>query len=121
MSTSTQPMARSASKSAIVTPNAGRITTSSGRTASKSNVAARVGLEDLDPHAAQLRVHVRIVDDLADEQQAPVGELAPGLVGVLDRALHAVAEAELACEPDRDVVHDERVVVSRSASTTRPL
>jgi hypothetical protein len=49
-----------------------------------------------DPHPLQASVHVGVVDDLAGEEDAPVGELLPRLVGVLDRALDAVAEAELA-------------------------
>ena len=61
-----------------------------------------------DPHVAELRVHVRIVDDLAGEGDAPIGELGAGLVGVLHRALDAVAEAELAREPDGDRPRVER-------------
>ena len=59
-----------------------------------------------DPHFLEPGVHVRIVDDLADQEDPPVGKLGPGFVGVLDRAIDAVAEAELAREtegerPDR--------------------
>jgi hypothetical protein len=65
--------------------------------------AVRVGHEDLDPHAPEFRVDVRVVDDLANEQQPPIGELPARLIGVLHRALHPVAESELAREADRDV------------------
>ena len=40
-----------------------------------------------------------------------IGKLPPRLIGVLDRALDAVAEAELLREPDGDVLDRERVVV----------
>ena len=110
----TQPSARSVSKSRIVTPNAGRITTSSGDTPREVEhrlaVGVVTGLEDLDPHLAAAAVDVRVVDDLADEEDAPVGELPARLVGVLDRALDAVAEAEFAGEPDRDAADRQRVV-----------
>src|SRR5688500_16694422 len=52
--------------------------------------------EQADAHALEPAVHVRVVDDLAGEEDPAVGELLPRLVGVLDRALHPVAEAELA-------------------------
>ena len=52
--------------------------------------------ENDDVHAPQLLVDVRIVDDLADEEDAPIRELPPRLVRVLHRTLDAVAEAELA-------------------------
>ena len=55
------------------------------------------------PISLQLRVHVRVVDDLARQDRSPVGELAARLVRVLHRALHAVAEAELPRQPDGDV------------------
>src|SRR5260221_12778738 len=41
-------------------------------------------LEDLDAHPAQLRVHVRVVDDVTDEQPAPLGELLTGRICLLD-------------------------------------
>src|SRR6185312_13656321 len=66
--------------------------------------------QNLDAHVAQASVHHRVVDDLADEIDAPIGKLATRLVGVLDRALHAVAEAEFASQPDRDVADLEREV-----------
>ena len=87
------------------------ITTSSGVRPLKSNAPSDRVREDLDPHLAQPVVDVRIVDDLADEKNPPIGEFPARLVGVLDRALDAVAEAEFAGEPDRDVPDHERVVV----------
>ena len=43
---------------------------------------------------AQLVVDVRVVDDLAGEMDPPIGKLLASLVGVVDRAIDAVAEAE---------------------------
>jgi hypothetical protein len=74
-------------------------------------VPVRTRLHDLDAHAAELRVHVRVVDDLASEDEVPIGKFLSSLVGVLDGALDAIAEAELLREADSDVVNDERVVV----------
>ena len=54
------------------------------------------------PMRAQLLVDVRVVDDLAGQVDAPVGKLAPRLVGVVHGAIHAVAEAELAREVHRE-------------------
>jgi len=51
------------------------------------------------------------MNDLADEDDAAVWELAPSLVGVLDSALHPVAEPEFTGEPDRHVPGCERVVI----------
>ena len=48
------------------------------------------------PWRAQPVVDVGIVDDLAGEEDLPVGELEPRLVGVVDGAVDAVAEPELA-------------------------
>jgi hypothetical protein len=39
------------------------------------------------------------VNDLADQQQPTIGELAAGLVGIVDGAINAVAEAEFLGEP----------------------
>ena len=100
VSTSTQPIARSRSKSPMVTPNAGMMTTSSAPIAEKSNSPSSSAGQERDAHGPQLLVHVRIVDDLAHQEQPPVGELEPGLVGVVHRAIHPVAEAELARQPE---------------------
>ncbi len=73
--------------------------------------ARRAGGQDLDPHVAELPVHVRIVDDLAHEDDPPARELAPGLIGVLHRPLDPVAEAELLGQPDGHPPGLERIVV----------
>ena len=52
------------------------------------------------PHRAQLVVDVGVVNDLAHEVEPPVGKLEPGLVRVVHRAIHAVAEPELPGEPE---------------------
>ena len=56
--------------------------------------------QERDPHVAELLVHVGVVDDLTHQEEPPVGKLGPGLVGVLDRAIHPVAEAEFARQPE---------------------
>ena len=83
--------------SVTVTPNAGRMTTSSGP--SRSRALAGVG-EKPDAGVAQPVVDVRVVDDFAGEEDVALGEAAPRLVGVVDRAIDAVAEPELAREMD---------------------
>src|SRR5690606_12826688 len=62
-----------------------------------------VGVEEGDPHLPHALVHVRVVDDLADQEDPLVRELVCGLVGVVDGAIDAVAEAELLGEADGDV------------------
>ena len=52
------------------------------------------------PAGAQLVVDVRVVDDLAGQEDAPVGEPPARLVGVVDRAIDAVAEPEFPREMD---------------------
>ena len=49
-----------------------------------------------NPRLAQAVVDLRVVDDLAGQVDAAVGEAAARLVGVADRAVDAVAEPELA-------------------------
>ena len=57
--------------SPTVTPNAGRITTSSG----PSVVAAFAGIaEEADAGGAQLIVDVRVVDDLAGQEDVRPGK-----------------------------------------------
>jgi hypothetical protein len=62
---------------------------------------ARVRQDD-DAHLLDAAVDVRVVDDLAREEDPLVGKLAPRLVGVIDRAIDAVAEAEFLRELDVD-------------------
>ena len=110
VSTITQPIPRSRSKSRIVTPNAGMITTSSGVTLREVELPVHAVMQELDAHLLELPVHMRIVDDLAHQQQPPVGKLVAGLVGVVDGAIHAVAEPELAGQPERQRTHLEGVI-----------
>ena len=80
-------------------PNAGRMTTSSG----PSSAAALGGIaEEPDAVGAQPIVDVRVVDDLAGEKDVAAGEARDRLVGVVDGAIDAVAEAELAGEVERE-------------------
>ena len=67
---------------------------------------------------------MRVVDDFAGEEDVAAGEPRDRLVGVVDRAIDAVAEAELAREVEREAalvvaeaagadLVDERAVVRR--------
>ena len=61
--------------------------------------------------APQFLVDVRVVDDFAGEEHLTVGEALARLIGVVDRAIHAVAEAELAREVDGQSARAEREVI----------
>ena len=67
----------------------------------------RLPRERNDLHLLELTVHLRIVDDLADEEDAVVGEDPARGVGEVDGALDAVAKAELLREADRRVADGE--------------
>ena len=105
---SVQPRRSRRSSIPTVTPNAGRITTSSGPSAFDAGV---VVAHELDAHGPQLLVDVRVVDDFAGEEHAAVGKALARLVGVVDGAVDAVAEAELAGEVDGQAARPEREVV----------
>ena len=81
----------------MVTPNAGRMTTSSGPSASSD--CARIAQKP-DALRAQLVVDVRVVNDLAGQMDRAIGEALARLVGVVDGPIDAVAEAELAGQMD---------------------
>jgi hypothetical protein len=53
---------------------------------------------------------VRVVDNLADEEDPTLGKLLARLVRVFDGAFHPVAEPELTGEPDRDIANGEREI-----------
>ena len=74
------------------------MTTSSVRRARRST--RRRVAQKADAHRAQLLVDVRVVDDFAGQIHAAIGEALPRLVGVVDGAIDAVAEAEFAREMD---------------------
>ena len=61
------------------------------------------GVDEADAHLRHPLVHVRVVDDLPDQEDALVGELVDGLVGIVHRAVDAVAESELLGEAHGDV------------------
>ena len=69
-----------------------------------------VGAQEGDAHLPQLRIHVRIVNDFAREEDPAVRKLRSRLVRVFHRPLDAVAESELAGQPDRDVPGREHEV-----------
>ena len=58
-------------------------------------------VEETHAGRPQPAVDVRVVNDLAGQEDAPVREPMPCLIGVVDRAVDAVAEAELARQTDR--------------------
>ena len=70
------------------------------------------------PHRLELRVDVGIVDDLADQVERPVGKLHPGLIGIIHRAVHAVAETEFPSQPEGEADF-ENVIARRITSTRR--
>ena len=59
----------------------------------------------LDAHVLDAAVDVGVVDDFAGQEDAAIGKLPPGLVGVVDGAIDAVTKAEflgeLEVEPAR--------------------
>ena len=67
--------------------------------------------QNRDAHLPQALVDVRVMDDLANQVDGPVGELAASLIRVIDRALDPVAEPELTSQSDRDVPNRDRMVV----------
>jgi hypothetical protein len=71
--------------------------------AGEVEAAVVVGIDEVDPHVPHPLVHVGIVDDLAHQVDLPVRELHGGLVGVVHRPVHAVAEAELLGQLHGDV------------------
>ena len=81
--------------SPTVTPKAGRITTSFGP--SVSHGSARLA-QKTDASVPQSIVDVRVVDNLAGQVDVLIRESPAGLIGVVDRAIDPVAEAELARE-----------------------
>ena len=56
--------------------------------------------EEADAGGAQPIVDVRVVDDLAGQEDVLIREAPARLIGVVDGAIDAVAEAELAREVD---------------------
>ena len=71
------------------------------------------------PARPQLLVDVGVVDDLAGQEHPLIGEPLPGLVGVIDRAIDAIAEAELPRQVDGQpaLVVPESLVRIRSTTS----
>lgn len=82
--------------SPTATPNAGRITTSSG---SRSLEFSPASLRILMPCARSWSL-TWVMNDLACQQDAAIGKGLSGLVGVIDGAIDAIAEAEFPGEVD---------------------
>ena len=91
----------------MVMPNAGRMTTSSG--VKRVERFARVA-QKADALRAKLIVDVRVVDDLAGQEDRAIGKALPRLIRVVDGAVHAVAEAEFPREVDGETAGRETVV-----------
>ncbi len=84
--------------------------------------------QEPDACRPQLLVDVGVVDDFAGQEHPLVGEPLPGLVGIVDRAIDAVAEAELPRQVDgqpalvvpeiagSDALDDVAVVVARQVA-----
>src|SRR5882762_435385 len=66
-------------------------------------------VQEFDAHRGEVLVDARVVDDLADQERALAGKLGARFVRILDRAVHAVTEAELAGEPECHVADLQRV------------
>ena len=82
----------------MVTPNAGSTTTSSG----PSGCALRIGVaQELDALGAQPVVDVRVVDDLAGQEDAAIRKPLARLIRIVDGAIDAIAESEFAREMNR--------------------
>ena len=86
------------------------MTTSSGVSASSDSPGVA---EEADALRAELIVDVRVVDDLAGQEDLPVGKPLARLIRVVDGAIDAVAEAELARE-----VHGETARLERDSRTS---
>ena len=99
VSTMTQPISANRCISAVVTPNAGRHDDVIG---AQRRTARRGVAEKLDALVAQPVVDVRVMDDFAGQEHAAIGKPLSRLIGVVDGAIDAVTEAELAREVDRE-------------------
>jgi hypothetical protein len=64
-----------------------------------------------DPHLGELLIDMGIMDDLSNEKESAVGKLGPGLIGVLYRAIDAIAESELSRQPERQRPDPELILV----------
>ena len=68
-----------------------------------------------DAHRSQLFVDVRVVDDFAGQMDGAIRKPLARLVRIVDRAVDAVAEAELTGEMDRQPPGAKREVVRLDA------
>ncbi len=94
VSTMSEPI--SLIRASVVTsvPKAGTMTTSSAVRSSTSSLGVLAD-QVLDPERADLLVDLGVVDDLAEDEEAAVGEDLCRRVGEVDGPFHAVAKAEL--------------------------
>src|SRR5206468_9779526 len=73
------------------------------RDAREVEFAAGSAEQEIDSHGPELRIHMRIVDDFADEEGAALGKLGARFVRILDRPIDTVAEPEFARQPKGEV------------------
>ena len=95
----------------MVTPNAGQDHHVVGDDPGEVELPVLAPGEEADAHVPELLIDVGVVDDLADQEEPAVGELDPGLVGVVHRPVHPVAEAELPGQPEGQRTDGEPVLV----------
>ena len=86
------------------------MTTSAAVIAEKSKPPPALLQQEPDAHVAQLLIDVRVVDDFADEIEGAIGKLEAGFIGVVHGPVYAVAEAELAGEPEGERPHRQPIV-----------
>src|SRR6185437_1923253 len=66
-------------------------------------------MEEFHSHVAKFRIHVRIVDDFAYQEDLLRGELGARFVGVLNGAVHTVAEPKFVGELEGEIAGHERM------------
>ena len=71
----------------------------------------RPGIQEQDPELGETAVHVGVVDDLARQEDPPIGKAQARLVGVLDRPVHPVAEAEFVGDQEPELTGPQPIVV----------
>src|ERR687898_25255 len=63
--------------------------------------------QERNAHVTQLLVHVRVVDDLTEGKNPPLGKLGSSLIGILDAAIHPVTKADLAGQSEGQPAYTE--------------
>src|SRR6185295_12077983 len=58
--------------------------------------------QELNSHRLEIRVHVRVMDDLSSQVDGTIRELLSGLVGILNGSFDPVTEAKFLGQTDGD-------------------